>query len=63
MIYRLLNSVLKHGASMSDKFGTLIVYYSIFGIILEKTRGQDDMYNNIIAGTSTGLLYRSTSEF
>ncbi|XP_015368797.1 PREDICTED: mitochondrial import inner membrane translocase subunit Tim23-like [Diuraphis noxia] len=58
----LLNSVLKHGSSISEKFGTLVVYYSIFGIILEKTRGQkDDIYNNIIAGTSTGLLYRSTS--
>lgn len=49
---------------MSEKFGILMVYYSIFGIILEKTRGtEDDIYNNIIAGTSAGLLYRSTSEF
>eukprot|EP00102_Acyrthosiphon_pisum_P019988 XP_016657198.1 PREDICTED: mitochondrial import inner membrane translocase subunit Tim23-like [Acyrthosiphon pisum] len=59
---QLLNSILKNGSSMSDKFGTVAVYYSIFGIILEKTRGQKDgIYNNIIAGTSTGLLYRSTS--
>jgi len=59
-----MNSVLKHGSSMSNKFGTIMVYYSIFGIILEKTRGQqEDIYNNIIAGTSTGLLYKSTSEF
>lgn len=60
----MLNSVLKHGSSMSGKFGTLVVYYSIFGIILEETRGQDaGIYNNIISGTSAGLLYKSTSEF
>jgi len=49
---------------MSDKFGTLAVYYSIFGIILEKTRGQkDDIYNDIIAYFSIINIIGSTSEF
>jgi len=64
VIFRLINSVLKHGGDVSSRFGTIFVYYSIFGIILEETRGgKDDTYNSIIAGTSAGLLYKSTSKF
>lgn len=62
-IFRILNSVFKNGARLANKFGTLSVYYSIFGIILEKTRGCEDELNTIVAGTSTGLLYKSTSRF
>jgi mitochondrial import inner membrane translocase subunit TIM23 len=65
VIFRLINSVLKRGSDISNTFGTITVYYSIFGIILEKTRGDDENYicNNIIAGTGAGLLYKSTSTF
>jgi import inner membrane translocase subunit TIM23 len=58
---QILNSVFKNGARLSNTFGTLSVYYSIFGIILEKTRGCEDELNTIVAGTSTGLLYKATS--
>ncbi|XP_060848261.1 mitochondrial import inner membrane translocase subunit Tim23-like [Rhopalosiphum padi] len=59
---QLINSVLKRGTDISNTFGTIMVYYSIFGIILEKTRGDENyICNNIIAGTGTGLLYKSTS--
>ncbi|KAE9529066.1 hypothetical protein AGLY_012020 [Aphis glycines] len=59
---QLINNVLKHGGGVSNRFGTIFVYYSIFGIILEETRGDKyDIYNSIIAGTSAGLLYKSTS--
>ncbi|XP_025191307.1 mitochondrial import inner membrane translocase subunit Tim23-like [Melanaphis sacchari] len=59
---QLINSVLKHGNDMSNKFGTILVYYSIFGTILENIRGnEEEISNNIIAGTSTGFLYKSTS--
>jgi len=60
-IFRILNSVFKNGARLSNTFGTLSVYYSIFGIILEKTRGCEDELNTIVAGTSTGLLFKATS--
>lgn len=59
--FRILNSVFKNGARLSNTFGTISVYYSIFGIILEKARGCEDELNTIVAGTSTGLLYKSTS--
>nr|QBH72739.1 hypothetical protein [Essigella californica] len=58
---QILNSVFKNGARLANTFGTISVYYSIFGIILEKTRGCEDELNTIVAGTSTGLLYKSTS--
>lgn len=60
-IFRILNSIFKNGARLSNTFGTLSVYYSIFGIILEKTRGCEDELNTIVAGTSTGLLFKATS--
>jgi len=61
-IFRLFNSVLKHGSGTSNKFGTLAIYHSVFGIILEKSGvSQGEIFNNIVAGTSTGLLYSSTS--
>jgi len=64
VIFRLINSVLKRGTDISNTFGTIMVYYSIFGIILEKTRGDENyICNNIIAGTGTGLFYKSTSKF
>jgi len=58
---QILNSVFKNGARLANTFGTLSVYYSIFGIILEKTRGCEDQFNTIVAGTCTGFLYKSTS--
>jgi import inner membrane translocase subunit TIM23 len=58
---QILNSVFKNGARLANTFGTISVYYSIFGIILEKVRGCEDELNTVAAGTSAGLLYKSTS--
>ncbi|XP_026808184.1 mitochondrial import inner membrane translocase subunit Tim23-like [Rhopalosiphum maidis] len=58
---QILNSVLKNGARLSNTFGTLSVYYCMFGIVLEKTWGCEDKLNTIVAGTSTGLLYKASS--
>ncbi|XP_050438512.1 mitochondrial import inner membrane translocase subunit Tim23-like [Adelges cooleyi] len=58
---QILNSIFKNGAGLANSFGTISIYYSIFGIILEKTRGCDDELNTIVSGTSTGFLYKCTS--
>ena len=34
--------------------------YSGFGVLMSKLRGAEDELNTIIAGTSTGLLYKSS---
>lgn len=63
VIFRILNSIFKNGARLANTCGTLSVYYSIFGIVLEKARGCEDELNTIVAGTCTGVLYKSTSLF
>ena len=35
--------------------------YSGFGVLLQFARGEDDEVNTIIAGTATGLLYKSSA--
>ena len=34
--------------------------YSGIGVILAKSRGAEDELNTIVAGTTTGLLYKSS---
>jgi hypothetical protein len=34
--------------------------YSVFGVVLQYGRGVDDELNTLVAGTATGLLYKST---
>lgn len=35
--------------------------YSAFGVLLQYMRGKDDETNTILAGTTTGLCYKSTA--
>lgn len=57
---RLLNHVMKQGSATANTFGTLAVMYSGFGVILQWARGEDDDVNTVLAGTATGMLYKST---
>ena len=34
--------------------------YSVFGVVLSWGRGVDDELNTVIAGTATGMLYKSS---
>ena len=58
---QMLNHVMKQGSGTANTLGTLAVMYSAFGVLLQYARGEDDDINTIIAGTATGLLYKSSS--
>lgn len=59
---RLINHVMKQGSGTANTLGTLAVLYSACGVLLQYIRDQDDNVNTIIAGSATGLLYKSTGE-
>lgn len=54
---------MKQGSATANTLGTLAVMYSGFGVLLSWARGEDDEINTIIAGTATGLLYKSSGKF
>ncbi|CAG0880644.1 unnamed protein product, partial [Cyprideis torosa] len=58
---QMLNYVMKRGAGFANTLGVIAVMYSAFGVILQWTRGTDDEINTMVAGTSTGLLYKCSS--
>lgn len=58
---RLLNHVMKQGSATANTLGAITVLYSAFGVLFQYARGEDDDVNTILAGTSTGLLYKSTA--
>uniref|UniRef100_A0A0K8TRZ4 Putative mitochondrial import inner membrane translocase subunit tim23 n=1 Tax=Tabanus bromius TaxID=304241 RepID=A0A0K8TRZ4_TABBR len=58
---QLLNHVMKQGSATANTLGTLAVMYSAFGVLLQYGRGEDDDVNTVLAGTATGLLYKSTA--
>ncbi|XP_017469432.1 PREDICTED: mitochondrial import inner membrane translocase subunit Tim23 [Rhagoletis zephyria] len=58
---QLLNHVMKQGSGTANTLGTIAVMYSAFGVLLQSVRGEDDDINTVIAGTATGLLYKSTA--
>lgn len=51
---------MKQGSGTANTLGTLAVMYSGFGVLLQAVRGEDDDINTVVAGTATGLLYKST---
>lgn len=51
---------MKQGSGTANTLGTLAVLYSACGVLLQYVRDQDDNVNTIIAGSATGLLYKST---
>lgn len=58
---QLLNFITKQGASTSKTFGVIALMYSIFGVVLSLSRGKDDDLNTLIAGTATGLAFKSSA--
>lgn len=59
--YRLLNHVMKQGSATANTLGSITVMYSVFGVLLQFARGEDDEVNTVLSGTATGLLYKSTA--
>ncbi|XP_055387073.1 mitochondrial import inner membrane translocase subunit Tim23 [Condylostylus longicornis] len=58
---QLLNHVMKQGSATASTLGTITVMYSAFGVFLQWIREEEDEINTVIAGTATGLLYKSTA--
>lgn len=52
---------MKQGSATANTLGAVTVMYSAFGVLLQFARGEDDDINTLIAGTATGLLYKSTA--
>lgn len=53
--------MMKQGSATANTLGALTVMYSAFGVLLQYARGEDDEINTVLAGTATGLLYKSTA--
>ena len=51
---------MKQGSATANTLGTLAVMYSGFGVLLQWMRGEDDDVNTLLAGTATGVLYKSS---
>ncbi|XP_053476138.1 mitochondrial import inner membrane translocase subunit Tim23B, partial [Ictalurus furcatus] len=56
---QILNLVTRQGATWANTLGSVALLYSVFGVIIEKTRGAEDDLNTMAAGTMTGVLYKS----
>ncbi|XP_053737383.1 mitochondrial import inner membrane translocase subunit Tim23 [Synchiropus splendidus] len=56
---QILNMVTRQGASWANTLGSVALLYSVFGVVLEKARGEEDAINTITAGTLTGMLFKS----
>lgn len=52
---------MKQGSATANTLGCITVIYSAFGVLLQFARGEDDDANTVLAGTATGLLYKSTA--
>lgn len=52
---------MKQGSATANTMGSICVIYSAFGVLLQFARGKDDETNTVLAGTATGLLYKSTA--
>ncbi|XP_017107042.2 mitochondrial import inner membrane translocase subunit Tim23 isoform X1 [Drosophila bipectinata] len=58
---QLINHIMKQGSGTANTLGTLAVLYSACGVLLQFVRGEDDHVNTMMAGSATGLLYKSTA--
>ncbi|XP_040176674.1 mitochondrial import inner membrane translocase subunit Tim23-like isoform X1 [Rana temporaria] len=56
---QLMNMVTRQGAMWANTLGSLALLYSAFGVLVEKTRGAEDDLNTMVAGTMTGMMYKS----
>ncbi|XP_017319333.1 mitochondrial import inner membrane translocase subunit Tim23 isoform X5 [Ictalurus punctatus] len=59
---QILNLVTRQGATWANTLGSVALLYSVFGVIIEKTRGAEDDLNTMAAGTMTGVLYKSPDD-
>lgn len=58
---QMLNFIAKQGASSAQSLGVIALMYSLFGVLLSKTRGAEDELNTLGAATATGMLYKSSA--
>ncbi|KAK3554775.1 hypothetical protein QTP70_033469 [Hemibagrus guttatus] len=58
ILVQIINLVTRQGATWANTLGSLALLYSVFGVIIEKTRGAEDDLNTMAAGTMTGILYK-----
>jgi len=58
---QLLNYISKQGGAYGNSVGVIALMYSGFGVLYSWLRGTDDEINTLVAGTSTGLLYKSAA--
>lgn len=56
---QILNMLTRQGATWANTLGSLALLYSVFGVAIEKARGAEDDINTVVAGTMTGMLYKS----
>ncbi|XP_063048004.1 mitochondrial import inner membrane translocase subunit Tim23 [Engraulis encrasicolus] len=56
---QILNLVTRQGATWANTLGSVALLYSAFGVAIEKARGAEDDVNTLVAGTLTGVLYKS----
>lgn len=45
--------------SKHDCFAVAALLYSAFGVAIEKARGAEDDINTVVAGTITGMVFKS----
>uniref|UniRef100_A0A673TMN3 Mitochondrial import inner membrane translocase subunit TIM23 n=1 Tax=Suricata suricatta TaxID=37032 RepID=A0A673TMN3_SURSU len=60
---QILNMVTRQGALWANTLGSLALLYSVFGVIIEKTRGAEDDLNTIAVGSMMGMLHKCTGGF
>uniref|UniRef100_S4R8Q7 Translocase of inner mitochondrial membrane 23 homolog b (yeast) n=1 Tax=Petromyzon marinus TaxID=7757 RepID=S4R8Q7_PETMA len=58
---QILNMVTRQGAVWANTLGSVALMYSAFGVAIEYGRGAEDDLNTMVAGSLTGMLYKSTS--
>ncbi|CAH1246481.1 mitochondrial import inner membrane translocase subunit Tim23-like [Branchiostoma lanceolatum] len=60
---QLLNLTLKRGAATANTLGVVALFYSAFGVLYSSSLffDVDDERSTLLAGTSTGLLFKSTA--
>jgi len=58
---QMLNYITTQGGASASSLGVLAVMYAGIGTLLSFGRKVDDELNTLIAGTATGLLYKSSA--
>lgn len=57
--FRLINYVMKGGASMANSLGVITIMYTCAGIGLTWLRGTDDSFNTVAAAATSAMVFRS----